>query len=363
MPRIYISGAMRSGSSLVSGIINGHSKSKILENFHLQRFIIGKNETLDKKIINFKIRETNARLGIRYGININENKVIKNLIKKNKISYKDVYNELILDQLDQNNSLEIIGEDAPMSWRFIEQFVKMYKKQARVIHLIRDPRSIFASWKKITYQDLNYWGCIFNLIDNMNYAKKLKSKLNKKNYLLVRFEDILKNPKKFAKIFCKFLNIKFEKEMIRPDLWPKIFEKKNIQLGWSSIGNKDVTGFYKDRIDTWKRYLNKGEIFIIEMFMKNHLIENKYKLNEISEKNESVKLELIKFFKCIHKSEYLKNAINNFLKHKEGTNQFANDPTDPFTWGGGRKNKVKFISTPEGKKYLKILNSLKKKYL
>ena len=30
--------------------------------------------------------------------------------------------------------------------------------------------------------------------------KKLKSKLNKKNYLLVRFEDILKNPKKFAKI-------------------------------------------------------------------------------------------------------------------------------------------------------------------
>ena len=35
------------------------------------------------------------------------------------------------------------------------------------------------------------------------------------------------------------------------------FEKKNIQLGWSSIGNKDVTGFYKDRIDTWKRYFEQ----------------------------------------------------------------------------------------------------------
>ena len=31
MPRIYISGAMRSGSSLISGILNGNSKIKILD--------------------------------------------------------------------------------------------------------------------------------------------------------------------------------------------------------------------------------------------------------------------------------------------------------------------------------------------
>ena len=111
MQRIYISGAMRSGSSLVSGIINGHSKLKIVDNFHLQRFIIGKKEKLNKNIIYFKIKEMKARLGIRYGIQINDKKVIKNLIEKKKVSYKDVYNELILDQLDQNKSLEIIGED------------------------------------------------------------------------------------------------------------------------------------------------------------------------------------------------------------------------------------------------------------
>jgi len=363
MQRIYISGAMRSGSSLVSGIINGHSKLKIVDNFHLQRFIIGKKEKLNKNIIYFKIKEMKARLGIRYGIQINDKKVIKNLIEKKKVSYKDVYNELILDQLDQNKSLEIIGEDAPMSWRFIEDFIKMYKKQARVIHLIRDPRSIFASWKKITYQNTNYWGCIFNLIDNMNYAKKLKFKLDKKNYLQVKFEDILRNPEKFAKIFCKFLGIKFEKEMIQPDLWPNIFKRKNIPLGWSSIGNKDVTGFYKNRIDIWKNHLNKGEIFIIEMLMKNQLIKNNYKLLKISEKNDLVKTELIKFLNCINESEYLKNSMNNFLKFNEGTNKFANNPSDPFTWGGGRKNKVKFVDTADGRKYLKILSALKRKYL
>ena len=88
MQRIYISGAMRSGSSLVSGIINGHSKLKIVDNFHLQRFIIGKKEKLNKNIIYFKIKEMKARLGIRYGIQINDKKVIKNLIEKKKLVIK-----------------------------------------------------------------------------------------------------------------------------------------------------------------------------------------------------------------------------------------------------------------------------------
>ena len=363
MPRVYVSAPMRSGSSLISGILNGNSKIKILDNFHLERFIIGKNETLTKKILHFKIEEMTARLNLRYGIKVNKKNVIDNLKNKTKISYTDLYDQLILDQLNQISSIKIIGEDAPMSWRFIEKFIKMYKKNAKVIHIIRDPRSIFASWKKATYQKVNYWGVIFNLIDNMIYAKYLKKKLNKKNYILVKFEDVLKYPNKYAKIFSNFLNIKLEKSMTSPKSWPKIFEKKGIPLGWSSIGNRDVKGFYKNRINIWKKHLNKGEIFIIEMFMQKYLIENNYQLSKISEKHNDVSKELIKFLRCMNESKYLEDATTKFLKNEEGTYEFAENPVDPNTWGGGRKNKIKFISTPQGKKYIRILNSLKKKYL
>ena len=94
-----------------------------------------------------------------------------------------------------------------------------------------------------------------------------------------------------------------------------------------------------------------------------YLIENNYQLSKISEKHNDVSKELVKFLRCMNESKYLDNATKKFLKSEEGTYEFAENPVDPNTWGGGRKNKVKFISTPQGKKYVKILNSLKKKYL
>ena len=37
------------------------------------------------------------------------------------------------------------------------------------------------------------WGVIFNLIDNMIYVTIFEEKLIKKNYILLKFEDVLKD--------------------------------------------------------------------------------------------------------------------------------------------------------------------------
>ncbi len=160
MPRIYVSAPMRSGSTLVSNILNAHSKVQIIENFHFKRFLYNKGEKLNKKIVEFKLREMGLRLKVRYNVDINEEKVIKRVLKK-KLTYKNIYDELMKEQLKINPRIQIAGEDSAMNWRFIEKFCKFYSN-AKIIHLIRDPRSIFASWKKITYQKNDYWGCIMN---------------------------------------------------------------------------------------------------------------------------------------------------------------------------------------------------------
>ena len=351
IPRIYVSAAMRSGSTLVSNILNAHKDILILENFHFQRFIYKGGEKLTKNLIKFRIKEMALRLGLRYNYNVNSDYVIKRLLKKN-LTYKNMYDELINDQKKINN-LNIVGEDSALNWRFIEKFNKFYKN-AKVIHLIRDPRSIFASWKKATYQKIDYWGCMFNCLDNMNYAEYYYKSLSPKKYMVVKFEDILDDPRLHAKRFCKFLNIKFTENMVRPELWESIFKNKNANLGWSSIEKKKMSGFYKNRINSWKRYLNDEEIFVVQTLLKKQMLRWNYKIIKTK------KSTMYTFFKCLQKSEYLKKCLELYLENNEGTDKLQNDPTDFRTWGDGQKNKKKFMYSKHGKIYIKNLRKLKK---
>ncbi len=359
MPRVYVSATMRSGSTLVSNILNAHSKIQIIENFHFKRFLYEDGKRLNKKLVEFKLREMGLRLKVRYKVIINEDQVIKKVFKK-KLTYKNIYDELMKEQLRINPRIQIVGEDSAMNWRFIESFNKLYKN-SKIIHLIRDPRSVFASWRKTTYQKNNYWGCIFNCVDNMNYASYYRKKLNKKNYLAVKFEDILQNPNLFAKKISKFLNIKFEKKMVQPKKWAFLFKDKFASLGWSSIEKKSIDGFLTNRINSWKSHLNKDEISIIEYFSKKNLKDWNYK---ISQKNENFKIE--KFKKIIQKNLYLKKNFNNLKKTGQGSDKLQNNVKDPRTWGDGKNNKKKFIDSADGKYYMnelkKIKSMLNKKY-
>jgi hypothetical protein len=352
-PRIMVSAAMRSGSTLVSNILNAHRDLLIFENFHFQRFIYQDGKKLTKNLLKFKVYEMRDRLNLRYNYKINADKVINNVIKKG-INYKNLYDELINDQA-VINKVKIVGEDSALNWRFLDQFCKFYSN-AKIIHLIRDPRSIFASWKKATYQKNDYWGCLFNVIDCMNYAINYQKKLKKKNYMVIKFEDILSNPEYFAKKICNFLNIKFEKNMIKPKKWSSLFIGKNASLGWSSIEKKNMDGFYKNRIDAWKNILTDEEINTIQVLMNKNMKQWGYNIYKIKNKKMNT------FFKCVEKSNYLKNNFQNFLLSGEGSDLLKDDPTDPNTWGDGKKNKKKFKDTKKGKLYLKNIKKYKKYY-
>lgn len=354
MPRVYVAAPMRSGSTLVSNILNAHSKVQIIENFHFKRFIFNKGGHLTKKIVAFKLREMGLRLKIRYKIIINEEKVLNKIFKK-KLTYKNIYDELMKEQLNINPSINIVGEDSAMNWRFIEKFCEYYDN-AKVIHIIRDPRSIFASWKKATYQKKDYWGCIMNCVDSMNYAKYYENRINKKKYMIVKFEDILQRPKFFAKKFAEFLNIKYEENMTKPKKWEKLFKNKFASLGWSSIEKKAIDGFFTNRIDAWKSILTDQEIYIIEHYAKKNLKDFGYK---ILQKKFSKKY-IDDFNKIKNQSKYLKKIFNLYEKKQKGTDELKNNPMDPSTWGDGKNNKLKFIDSMDGQLYKNELRKIKK---
>ena len=65
-PRILVSAAMRSGSTLVSNILNAHKDILIVENFHFQRFIYQDGKKLTKNLLKYKVYEMRDRLQLRY---------------------------------------------------------------------------------------------------------------------------------------------------------------------------------------------------------------------------------------------------------------------------------------------------------
>ena len=145
--------------------------------------------------------------------------------------------------------------------------------------------------------------------------------------------------------------------MVSPKKWEKLFEKKNADLGWSSIEKKRMNGFYKNRINAWKKILHDEEIFVIQNLLKKQMINFNYKLKKVDSNYMNT------FFECVNKSLYLKKTFLNFLENNVGTDLLKDNPTDCRTRGDGTKNKKKFISTKKGKEYLKEIKKLKKLYL
>jgi hypothetical protein len=143
-------------------------------------------------------------------------------------------------------------------------FIKM-KKGNKVIHLVRDPRSIVAS---------NFSsGATYPLLFLIRQWRKLASiawmnEKNNKNIIFIKFEDLILNPKEVAMRICEFLNIEYHVNMIDPNRYKDGNDDFWVQN--SSHDDNNLKGvrqkFNKQSLDKWKSVLSDEVISLIEIF-------------------------------------------------------------------------------------------------
>lgn len=229
--RIFISGAYRSGTTLITRVLNNHSKLWITyDSVHFMRFSYGRYNPITRmKNVNRLVSEIRDRISRRWDMDLDAKRVLANVRSLGKITYAAVYDRIMATLADlYKPGAKGWGEKTNVCWGQIPNFLKMFP-EGKAIHVIRDPRDVLCSFKKATYEPgFRYLNSAFCCLNSFVKAMEFSKTLGPDKYRMLKYEDLLNRPEKETRSVCEFLGIRYESSMIDP----KAFTDRNGQ-SWS----------------------------------------------------------------------------------------------------------------------------------
>tara|TARA_B100000989_G_scaffold172513_1_gene129296 strand:+ start:1911 stop:2999 length:1089 start_codon:yes stop_codon:yes gene_type:complete len=349
---IFGSSTPRSGGSLVTNILSLHPDVIITKDFvHFFRYIYKKYSPLTKKNLYKLVYEFCLRIKYRNKIIINPKEILKNINLKNP-SYKNIYisiSKIIL----KNTNKKIYGENANSEWNNVSNFLNL-DKNFLAYQVIRDPRAVLMSWKNLTYEPgYKYLIIIFYWLDAIQELEKNKNYF-KSRFTYVKFENIHSNPYKSISKLYKHFDLTFHSNFLNINNFKKQKKNKFIHINVSGYTNKKVIGFSKKRLKSWKKEIHPWEVALTQRLLKKYMLKYNYEIIKTSKK------DLKKGIEIVNEDKLLKNLYEKFLKKGIGTSKRLSDPSKPENWSAvdtSKNIKLKFIDTPDYKRYM---NNLKK---
>ena len=288
---IFILGAHKSGTSLLRSLFDGHSNLFVIpieahffqHNGYWVDYGIRKQypKKLDREdIINNYInwiRKSNIKPGgysdsdtrgfwdidkFKKSIKKGNNYIgIKNSIKNYINSmYFSLYNEKLSENLR-------IVEKSVENAEFALELKQLFPK-AKFVHIIRNPYSNLVSIRKFKSKNgYPFLKPIINALENSYYYLEKNQRFLGKDYLVIRYEDLVKEPEKIINDIIKFTSISKEKILYKPTVQGENWK------GNSTTGEK-FNGISDKRLFKWKNEINPLEINIINK--KFNFIVKKY---------------------------------------------------------------------------------------
>jgi hypothetical protein len=131
----------------------------------------------------------------------------------------------------KSHGATILGEKTPIHLRWAEELLSWYPN-SKIVHMMRDPRAVHVSDLKRrreqqkrapVYRIVRRLGAAFEMLttaetswmwaDSARRAQNM-SRLHPDRYIVVRFEDLVRDPETVTRKLCLDLDIPFEERML-----------------------------------------------------------------------------------------------------------------------------------------------------
>lgn len=330
--QILITGCYRTGSEYIALLLNNHPSllaSMYVCNF--MRFCYNRYDPVEQES-NYSVLLSDAaqRIRSRWGKQLNVERIMENCLNQERVSYGLLY-DLMMSDLFLKNGKTGWAEKTQLVWTKIPDFLEMFPN-GKVIHIIRDPRSVLASFKKFTFAPPPaYLGAIFNCLDSMKKSVRFKEVFPKTRYCTVQYEDIMISPDRTLIGLFQFLGLSYDHDLFSIEGWEDA--RGNRWHHNSAFHGKDESSRDFDKtgaVERWKKELADWEIAFCEAVTYEYMQFYNYEPAAVAGDWRS-------FVNPLLKDEQLARYYGLWMQKSDGIEEFPYDPLMPENWQQYRK--------------------------
>ncbi len=279
LPAVFIVGMARSGTTLLSEILNAHSSIAVSPETHYFRKYWADEEksTLEKRLAlteEFLAGDEFKQFGYSNEQKEEIRAEVFAAIRKGQSQILDI----VLTRYRLKHNKPVWCEKTPVHMLYLAHIANLFP-QSKFICLVRDPRDTCLSLKKVP----------FNAGSTVSIARRWKryarlSVLYQNEYpdsfRVIKYEDLIRRPEQQALKICRFLNIDFQSEMLNQKNDPATFDGQKEY--WKLNATKPID---QNNYDKWKHEMKPGEIYFLQ----------KYLGREMGRYNYAIKPEILNF--------------------------------------------------------------------
>jgi hypothetical protein len=264
----FIVGAQRSGSTLLRLILNAHSEIAIPEE---ARFLM---PLLKESYLHYSFSGESLKALIDYLVlnpqfklwNYDTTRLFEQLSQMDRLTVRELIDCMYTSySMSENKSR---WGDKSLFFRSIDVLYAMFPG-ARFIHIVRDGRDVFHSWRKIDPSKDNVAVTALDWCYKLYRIERSFERLPQENRMTVRYEDLLGQPQATIHSICSFVGVDYEQAML------SFYRRSHNYVGAHHseliFQPLDARNCYK-----WKKNLTQREIRVYSLLARRPLARYGY---------------------------------------------------------------------------------------